>query len=280
MRRPSTPLERLQRGLYWGAPAAVALAAATAYAGVRLSSSAAEVLTAIEIEMLGFTLVVLSFLSLFTAQSFSTDADKISKAFTNDTDRLLTENRTHWQDQSSALKAAVGSLEKAVALLTSSLEATQSAMQLTRSLVEIERERDRLQQQEREMRTRTLQPRLGVLVAVPSGGVQVKHLTLHVLNVGGEARKLAVFFGITGTRVDESHCDSVGYYKTQPFDFGDISGWPPDATFEISVEASDIEERRYRYVARVSYSRNKALVVSYPAVEPSEWQFPEPMIAT
>jgi hypothetical protein len=236
-------------------------------------------LVTLEICLLAYTLLILAWLSTLSIRSFSQDASAISSQFTSETNRLLEENRAHWADQSGALRSAVGSLDKAVGLQASTLETMRQATDFNRALLELERERERIRVEATEVRRQRMQPLVGYILRVPSGGVQLKHMNLTVYNRGSEARDLAVFFGVPQVNVLEGHVIALAYHVSHVFDFGDIAGWPEAATLEVTIEASDVDHNRYRFSGTLEYTRNKNGMVSFPRIEPEDWQFPEPVRA-
>ena len=226
---------------------------------------------------MGYTLFVLTWLSAVSVGTFTRDTATVTSRFTTETDRLLRENRAHWSEQSDTLRSAADALQEAVKLQGATLDTIRQVMQFNQELLVLERERDRLRAEAAEVRRQRIQPLLGFVLRVPSGGLQVKHVVVVVFNRGAQAQDLTVFFGIPPNQMYEDHLATLGYHTNHQFDFGDISGWPEVAEFEVTVEASDQDRNKYRFPGSVRYARNKALVVSYPTVEPEDWQFPPPL---
>lgn len=250
-----------------------------------ISAPLPTVISSAEAELIGFTLVVLALLSVYSARSFGTDAalivgtqraemGEMRKAFHEETTRLLERNAAHWHEQTELLAGAASALKRVVELQSGALDLTKAGIQLNQELLNLEHERERLRQAEVDVQRRRLQPQLGIRLEVPQVAL-LKHMNVWVHNRGMDGRNLVVFFGVEPTQVMESKAKGIDPQEVRRFDFGDIAAWPGDANLALTCEISDSLGNRYRFVCHFEYHRNHTGVISVPTVDPDDWTYPE-----
>jgi len=229
-----------------------------------------------EIGVLVVTLISLIFLSVYTASSFSRDANQIMRTFREGTDELIRQSQSHWIAQTESLTDAIKSLNSVVELERATLEAAQSALQVSSTMVELERQRDRLAAEQAQSRKLRIRPNPAFSPVILHPGAVAKHIAIQVFNQGEDGRRveLTLVWGGSSPVQSRETCPTLGAYSTYTFDFGDIENWPDQESFLLSIEMDDADGTRYRVEGAFKYDRNRGIVFSDPVFDPAGWQYP------
>lgn len=306
-----TPLvhERLRLGLLAGAIAGVYVLTSEFLVLVAATVPMDLIIPAVEVTVLGGTVAYLAMFARFTASAFTADMDRLIQetrasggllrdnflvgtkslgdAFGVNTDRLLGKLDEGGEKQARILVGMTDALNEVAALLKDQRAVTEETRKLGEESLrlqqetdaarrKLEAERTAAQRQAEEEARRRMMPKLGLRVRVSAAGLFWHHVFVDVLNAGMSGQGLKVALKVDGSPLMLLG-GTLSAQELKPFDFGDVSTFPLDATLRVDGTIADVTARVYRFSARFSYRRTTGFWNQTKSawVEPPDFVWPD-----